>query len=91
MKTIKLQAVDFDDLKVGDKFSLSPNFDIGDKNYLNVVVKPSLCVDTIGSPNEHPFNVVALEDGRPRSFQAGQLVYKYVEEDVYSFFKEPCH
>lgn len=79
MKTIKLINVEFGTLKVGDKFTLSPYYIIGSENYLNMVIKPSILLDTIGSPDEHPFNVVALNDGRPRTFQAGEMVYKITE------------
>jgi len=76
MENFKFNSVSFGTLKVGDKFSFSSK--IG--NDINVVVKPSLLLDNIGSPNEVPFNSVGINDGRARVCYVDTIVYKLVKE-----------
>ena len=55
----------FGDLKRGDKFSLSEG------GVLNMKVALARICDESGEPSTKvlPFNVVSLEDGRPRMFR----------------------
>jgi len=69
-------------LKPGDKFTLSAT----PSKYINVkmdgfTVYRGKDGKTIEQWNEEqPFNVIALEDGRPRTFHDDNTVYKLEEE-----------
>jgi len=71
----------FGQLKPGAIFCLSPNhFDHG-MEYMNVKMdgfgiyrgKDGKTIDQVNE--EHPFNVIALGDGRPRTFHDGSTVF----------------
>jgi hypothetical protein len=74
---MKSEHVLFATLKPGDFFSMSPNLislaEVVDQG--NVVL--SVPAIKVGDKSGVPFNVVALKDGRPRTFFPTHKVYKY--------------
>lgn len=81
-KRFELQKTTFGELVAGDIFCLSASHPSYGLKYMNVkmggfAVFRGKDGKTITPENEeHPFNVVALGDGRPRDFHDNSAVYK---------------
>ena len=83
MRTINGKKVQMKDCLPGDLIALTETIEIAGDNYLNVVVKPSLLLANKCLNDEHAFNVISLNDGRPRSFHPSVEIYIFERNDVF--------
>ena len=83
MRTIKGKPIHVEDCKEGDIISLTPGVQMDENAHLNIVVKPSLLLVNKLMKDEFAFNVISLNDGRPRTFHPLSPVYIFKKEDVF--------
>jgi hypothetical protein len=91
MRNLIGKKIKFKDLKVGAFFTHISAMTIGNKDemfpndvYLNVKVTPSFTKEYKNESDEHAFNSIALEDGRPKTYHPESDVYEYAKDDVYN-------
>ena len=73
----------FDDLKVGDIFSLVEVVDMSMQTYFNIKVTPSLTIEYAEKGKDFAFNAVAFEDGRVRTFHPESHVYLFDKNKIF--------
>jgi hypothetical protein len=83
MRTIYGLKIHVKDCKEGDLIALTPGVLMNSDNYLNIVVKPSFLAVNKLLNDDYQFNVISLNDGRPRTFHPLQPVYIFKKEDVF--------
>ena len=86
MKLIRGIKTKFKDVKVGEIFSMTEHTEINvlkfDKLYFDIKVKQSLTLEYADKGKEYAFNVISLEDGRPRTFHDESIVYVVKKTDL---------
>lgn len=69
------------DCKTGDLISVTETIDLRFP-YLNIVVPKSVTLEYLSKGEKYAFNVIALEDGRVRTFHPESEVWVFDKFDV---------
>lgn len=93
MKRIKGVKKQFENIEIGDIFSMSEEVEINETYpgyipYFNIKVENAVSVKYFSKGTDAAFNTISLNDGRLRTFHVHSDVYVFNKKDI--FLSKKC-
>lgn len=85
-KIVSGSPIQIKDCKQGDIIAVTEQLELQSDVALNIVVQPSITTEMLKYADyikDMAFNVIALSDGRPRTFHPDSTVYRYNRKDIF--------
>lgn len=85
-KIVSGSPIQIKDCKQGDIIAVTEQLELQSDVALNIVVQPSITTEMLKyaeNIKDMAFNVIALSDGRPRTFHPDSTVYRYNRKDIF--------